>query len=452
MSNEVAIIPVEEKVEQVFKMEIVKVLPDAEAVIDTLKEKYMSIKVTDKASFKKAEEARKDVKNVRIVGEKICEAAKRPLENEKKQWIKKGREWSEAVGAIEEHLEKQTDEWKLAEQKRKEEEARKAEEERIAIDKRLLERQQELNKMGVLFADNNYMLGDVRYDYNAVRDSDDEVFANEIVPAFRVVFEQHEAERLVEEQQRKEAEEKRLQEEELLRQEQEKLRLEREEFEKQQAEFNRQKAEREEKIWRGRLAELTDIGWNGEYAFDRENDTESVFTLNELITLSEDEFSKVRDRYNEIIAQRKHEAEKKSREEEERQRIEKEKANLKKERAVLLYSVDFIDVHNQYDLAEMSMDDWNKLYEEKKRDFEKAKHEEWLEQERIKKEQEEERKKAELAEMTEGERWRLWKKEVAKFLAEVPEFNTKRYAAMSGIAREKLSEILSLKAEKFAGK
>jgi hypothetical protein len=150
------------------------------------------------------------------------------------------------------------------------------------------------------------------------------------------------AERLRIDTEAAEAERKRQQEAEELRQEQEKLRIQREEMlkeqerlqmqrealEKQQQELARQEKlrqqeqerkerwakaeaerlenERVEKLWRGRLAELLDVVFDGEAAIY--NDHEFI-TVEELISFSDEDFNKVRDIHNKQVADNRADAE-----------------------------------------------------------------------------------------------------------------------------------------------
>lgn len=478
----VQVLSLEKVIEQDFKLEIVKLIPDPEAAIAKLKDKYLSLKVTDKASFKVADEARKDVKNVRVIGEKICDAQRESLEEKKKAWIKKKKEWSATVGEVEDYLEQQTDDWKLAEQKRKDEEARKIEEQRQLLDKRLLQRQQDLGKYSVLFADNTFMLGDVRYSYDQLREATDEMYLNEILPAFKAIFDQHEQERVQQEELKQQEAEKQRQEAEKLRQEQEQLEIEKQEMIQQRfelrmdrlkavgleettadvaemtneqfqsyyqdvAERNQKERRRQEinSIFNDRFVELDGAKYNSAtetiYAFSGD----AMLSKTTLADMPDDEWDVLVKNHNQHAIEAKVEEERKQNE-------EKEKDDAFARREAQLKVIGLTPPAYMRFLRDMTDLEYADYYTKEFEAFEKKQHEEWLEQERIKKQQEEDRKKAELAEMTEGERWREWKKTVTAFILDVPTFDTKRYKAMAAVSKEKLEEILSLKAEKFPGK
>lgn len=507
MSNEIAVVPLEEKIEQDFQLEIIKVIPDPEAAISKLKEKYMTLKVVDKASFKKAEEARKDVKNVRIVGEKICDSQRATLEEKKKGWIKKKEQWASVVGEIEDYLETQTDEWKQAEQKRKDDEAAKAEEERQRLDVRLLERQQEFGKLGVLYSDKTFMLGDIRYGYDQVREADDELYRNEILPAFTAIFEQHEEERRQQEIAKQEAEEKQRQEAKQLLLEKEELKRQQEQMKNdrfdlrvmklatigfpdplyavtggvmdmtneqfdsyftekkelvekaKQAEADRKERERiaeeqrkiteaKDKLFNERSNTLKGIGMGCDNVRFYYQDIANIL-VGLVREMTDEQFAEYTKSTSANIEDARKQAEIERQEELERQRIALEKKAIGLSRFNTLKNLG-VEGWEQENLAEMSEEDWAAELSEAKEAYDKIQHKEWLEQERIKKVQADERENERLAELSENKRWREWvEKKLIQFMADIPKFESKRYVRARAIATEKIEEIITLKPGNF---
>ena len=60
-----------------------------------------------------------------------------------------------------------------------------------------------------------------------------------------------------------------------------------------------------EKRWRSRLGQLRDVGWNGEEAFDPENNEVIIISLNDLIAISDIQFDGIANAYNNVITDRK---------------------------------------------------------------------------------------------------------------------------------------------------
>jgi len=66
-----------------------------------------------------------------------------------------------------------------------------------------------------------------------------------------------------------------------------------------------ERLQEEEKRWRGRLLQMNDIGFNGQFAFVRGgNEDESVITYEQLISFTDEQFNLVKDKFNKEEAER----------------------------------------------------------------------------------------------------------------------------------------------------
>lgn len=304
MSN-VKVITIEEEIDQSLVKENI-----TEKVIASLKERYLPLKLKDledKEGYIEIVEARKDVKRIRVLATKVCKAGREKANQIRDKWISKEKEVVSALETIENHLSKQEDEFDAHKSK-------KAEEKRRQQDAQLFTRSQQLTGMGALFSDGRFILEDVSVDSSLVREADEETYGEAILSLFTPIFERNEKVRIEKEQAEKEAEAQRQKEREELQKQQDEFKRQQDELRLQQEKIENDKREREEadrvaKIhadenrWRGRLGQLKEIGWNGQYAFSRTTGNEDlpVFTYQELIDLSDEDFYIRKNEYNVMV-------------------------------------------------------------------------------------------------------------------------------------------------------
>jgi hypothetical protein len=203
-----------------------------DAVIARLKEKYGSLRlrsVDDKETYLEIKDAKKDCAKLRNLTVKVCKEGREQAVAIQKKWVSKEKE---VVGKIEEVESPLDDEITRfdAEVKRKELEEKQRQETQY------MQRTQALTKIGALYSDNSFTLGEFSLEANLVKESSQEIWDDEILPKFNEQYFILEAERIEQEKIKaeKEAELKRQQEELLQKQR---------EFEAQQAEFKRQQEE-----------------------------------------------------------------------------------------------------------------------------------------------------------------------------------------------------------------
>lgn len=212
-----------------------------DAVLAALEEKYGGLKlksIDDKESYLEICEARKEVRKVGIITEKICKKGREDAIAIQKKWLGKETDILAKVAITQDKLD--------AEKKKYEDEvARKEEEIKQQQENNYQERQRVIIKMGAAYDNGSFVLNGVSYDMDLLKTADKETWEEVMLPKYKREFEKLEVAR-AEEEKRKEAEATKL------REEQEKLQKEREEFERQreemrlqQEEMNRQKLEQE---------------------------------------------------------------------------------------------------------------------------------------------------------------------------------------------------------------
>jgi hypothetical protein len=215
-----------------------------DAVIGNLKAKYGDLRlrsVDDKEKYLEIKDAKKIVAKVRTTAVKICTEGRDEANKISKKWVAKQKEVVGKIEEVETLLDAEIDRFD-AEVKRKEEEEKQRQETQY------MRRTQALTKMGALYSDNSFVLGDFSLEANLVKESSQEVWDEEILPKFNEQYFILESERIEQERIKTEKEN------ELRRQQEELLRKQRE-FEEQQAEFRRQQQETE----RQKLAEQNKI-------------------------------------------------------------------------------------------------------------------------------------------------------------------------------------------------
>ncbi len=187
--------------------------------------------IDDKLGYKAADEARKEIKKVRVLTSKIAECGRQEAVRIQKAWIAKEKEINSQFEEVEAHLQAETDKVD-AEKERIRQEA-----ERVAQE-RLNARCKELIDCGCAFDGSNYSINELTISMPIIKDMDNERFS-----AFMVQVKEQYAIILKAEADRKEAE--RIEAERIATEkkaEEERLQKEREELERQRREFEEQQA------------------------------------------------------------------------------------------------------------------------------------------------------------------------------------------------------------------
>lgn len=388
----------EKVIENQIKDQLVK-YNVTDAVIANLKEKYTPLiekGIINKEDYNDVKEARKECKGWRVTATKVCKEGREEATKVQKAWIKKS---DEVVGQIEEielPLQKLEEAWDAEQDRIKTEKKRKQEEQ-------LATRQQELSRMGVLFYDGSFSLGDVSYDYALVKESDDATYST-MFNAFKTVFDGYEIERLAKEKEKQEADaELQRQKDELLRQQNE--------LKEQQAEIQRQKEAQEKEVAdkkkqeiRNRCIQLESLGMkfsfkDNAYIFEDVN----VDNQTEICLFDTEKWDTLVEKIKPVIEQRKSEAAKQA--EEKR-------------------------------LADIETAKQGAIMKEQQRQLEVTKQEE------IKRQQEAAKKEEELAQASDKVKYADLLRQFSE--VKLPDMRSGQYRKKVAIIREKLEEINTL--------
>lgn len=182
-----------------------------EAVIADLRERYLPLKIAgleDKETYLTVKEGRKNCKAIRVIARKVCADGRESAVAIQKAWVAKEKEVTGRIAEIEDYLEEQEKKYEADLAAEKEARKRKQEEQ-------LIMRQQKLTGMGALYSDGFFVLGEVQFDFSAIKESEDDIWNETILPKYQAEYEKIEAERIEQERIKEEqkAELKRQQEE-----------------------------------------------------------------------------------------------------------------------------------------------------------------------------------------------------------------------------------------------
>jgi hypothetical protein len=442
MSEELQIIPIEEQISK----ELVK-HNVTQAVISTLQEKYGHLKINgieDKETYLLVKDGRKECKAFRVAAKKICEKGREEAVAIQKAWVAKQKEVTDQIAAIEDPLEEQEKEYEAAVAKEKEDRKRKQEEQ-------LIMRQQVLTSMGALYRDGSFAIGDVSFELSVVKESEQDIWEESILPKFKEEYEKVEAERIEQERikQEREAEMKRQQEElerkqkELAEKEAALLKAQQEQERKDREEHDRRLAAAEaayQEKMKARMDQLAALGMR--YSFSENGFLcQDVNVHNtEMTTMTDDEWTDLINRITPVIEKRKDEAEQKRLAEIEAQK-EVERINaLRNTRQGIMKQYGVTSWYG--DLGHYDNEQWHTLVEEIKADDEKKQREKWEKEQEEKRLMEEAKQKQELELAKDKDKWAEIIKKVNEVV--VYEMRSSQYRKKAMILREKLEEIKAL--------
>lgn len=202
-------------------------------------EEFKALKIDgieDKDGYAKVYESRQKAKKTRILIKDVCEAGRAPLIAETKEWIVRQKNYVARMESIEEYLQSQEDTVDAEKDRIKAEKAAK-------ILERYKERVKKLTDLGAMWDGSHYILDELSYSGETLRETEDDFFNNKIVPQYKAIFDakaaiakaNKEAQELLEAQQKKIADDLKQQTEELQRQ-QDQLKKDQETIEQQKRE------------------------------------------------------------------------------------------------------------------------------------------------------------------------------------------------------------------------
>ena len=235
-----------------------------EQVLAALKEKYAGMKlvaIDDKESYLEIKTAARECAKVRTLTVKLCKEGRERAVKEQKLWIAKEKEIVGQVAEVEDALD--------AEIKAFDDNvARIEQEEKNRQEEAYINRQAALTKMGAVYADGSFTLGEASFEANLIKGSSEDVWNDAVLPKFQEEYQKAEAVKIAEQKKKDE-------EAAELKRKQEALEKEQKEFEEKQAAFKKQqdelaKAEREKAdayakaLYNSRVSVLQGLGlqWN----------------------------------------------------------------------------------------------------------------------------------------------------------------------------------------------
>jgi hypothetical protein len=181
-----------------------------EQVIGMLKSKYSGMKLKsldDKEGYLAIKEARKEVRSVGILTEKICEKGREDAIRIQRLWLGKQKEVLAKISEVQDPLDAEI-------KKYEDEENRKETERKQKIEDAYIGRQQELNKMGTKYEGGKFILeggehGVVDFTVAEIKEAEETTWIKIILPAYQDVFNKMEAARIAEENKKKQEDEDR---------------------------------------------------------------------------------------------------------------------------------------------------------------------------------------------------------------------------------------------------
>lgn len=384
-TSEVIEISLEKKIE----IELVK-HNVTEAVLATLKEKYGGLKLKalgDRESYLELKQAAKECSKIRNLAVKCCKELRQDAIRYQKQVVEKEKEIVAQIGEVETPLDNEIAKFDA-------EVERLANEEKRLQEEAYMHRTQALTKMGASYDEGSFTLGAYSIEANMIKESSLDTWNDSIYPKFDAEYQKIEADR-IELQKKKDIEEAELKRKQAEFSEQQRL------FNEQQAAFQKQqdeqqRIEREKKHAEELEAERVRVDAQNKrlQQLIPFNPYNKGVIINDLWNLSEENFITL--------------------------------LNVTKEK----YAVEQAD--KQREIEEQAAKKERQRIEEENRLAE------------IKRQQEEQKKAEELAKAGDTAQWDNFIEQVKKIT--VPNVKSGQYRKIGAMAKEKLDEILSLKA------
>lgn len=213
-------------------------------VIAKLQETYGGMKlksVDDKESYLEIYESRKQVRSVGILVEKCCKAGRQSAIEIQKMWLQKEKEILGKIAQVQDPLDAEIKKFEDEVARKEQEEQRKKEEQNI-------NRQAKLSKYGAVYSNGNFELKHISYEAELIKNADEEMWNEVILPKYKKVYDEIETERVAEETKRKEESDRLKAEQEKFAEEQRKFKEQQDLFRQQQEQLQRQKDEQERQM------------------------------------------------------------------------------------------------------------------------------------------------------------------------------------------------------------
>jgi hypothetical protein len=423
-----------------------------QAVISGLKEKYAHLKISgieDKETYLLVKEGRKECKAFRVLAKKICEKGREDAVAIQKAWVKKQKEVTDEIAAIEDPLEEQEREYEAAVAKEKEERKRRQEEQ-------LIMRQQVLTGMGALYSDGSFHLGEVSFELSVVKESEPDIWEESILPKFKEEYEKVEAERIEQERVKREQEaEMKRQQDELERKKKE---LEAKEAALMKAQNEQQQREEEEKKREAdaamakreaknnaRMDQLFAIGLKAgmEDGHMYYKGYDCYVSYLDIMGYDDEKWDKMIMGIIEQVSKKKEEEEQKRLAAIEAQKEAERKMILGQSRLKALKELGRVPADaTAISLSDLSEEEYDTLYTNEKIEYEAAKRAMWEAEQEEKRKREELLQQQKMEQAKDKEKWDEILRKVNEI--EVYEMRSSQYRKKAMILREKFEEIKAL--------
>lgn len=409
-------------------------------------EEYLKLDIidNDKESYITIKDKRKEVKSYRVAVEKFCKFKREDAVKVQKAWVAQENKLVEKLAKVEDYLKGKEDAYDKAIAKEKADKARKIEEQWIM-------RQAEITKMGAMYSDGNFILGEVSFEMSSIKECEVEIWIESILPKFKEEHQRIEAERIreLEIQQEREAELIRRQaainrKQKELEEQEAKLKQAQEEQERKQREEEEKKAaEAREKLqakWGARIKQLTDMGLTFDFNDDHYKGYSCFVSVLDIKVYDDEKWSRTIDDMTAVIAYEKEKEEQKRLAEIEAQKEAERKMTLRQSRrsALRQYTVE----EPEMDLAEYTDEAWEQLLKTAKDYHEECQRKQWEKEQEEKRKQEEQKKADELLQASEKQKWADIISQVSAI--EIHEFKSGQYRKRAIELRKLLDQIKAL--------
>lgn len=230
-----------------------KYLVDVKSEVPALKEEFVLKSPTDKETYLLVKEERKGVRKVGIITEKLCETGRAEAIKTQKLWLDKQKEILGDVATVQDQLDEQI---KIFE----DEEKRLEQVENDRKDQQYNVRQTELIKMGATLANGCLNINDLAIETSNIREADDDIYNETILPLFKMHYEANEKKKFEEEEKKKKDQEEFDKKKKELDEQQEKMRKQQEEFDQKQQQFEQQQKDLKQQKIKSRNLQLEAVG------------------------------------------------------------------------------------------------------------------------------------------------------------------------------------------------
>ena len=226
-----------------------------------LKDDFVLKNPTDKETYLRIKDERKAVRKIGILTEDLCKKGRADAISIQKLWLGKEKEILDEVAIVQNPLDEQI---KIFE----DEEKRLAALEEERKDAQYNIRQAELIKMGAVFANGCMNINELAIEVSNIREADDEIYNETILPLFRLQYEKNEHARIEEENKKKREREEFEQKQQQMKQQQEEFEKQQREFQQQQEQFKEQQEQLRQQKIKNRCMQLEALGMKFSFQAD----------------------------------------------------------------------------------------------------------------------------------------------------------------------------------------